>query len=99
MRRRINLSNSSMRDKSDWHNKFLVDMVDQFLIDHDVKQDGNVQHALILPNNIKLLSTWLNSKGFDVQPWWLETSGSIVGYGFDFETDNEYYIEAKLKYV
>lgn len=88
-----------MRDRSDWHNRFLIDQLEQFLVEHDIKKDKSILNSLVSPANIKLLATWLNSKGFDVVPWWIEIDGSIAGYGFDFETDNEYYVEAKLKYV
>lgn len=96
---KVNLTNTARRDRNDWHYHFIRDSVDQFLIEHDIKENSNIRHALLTPDNAHIFAQWLTSKGFAVTVWRIELGNDTKAFGLDFEENNQYYIEAKLKHV
>ena len=96
---KVNLTNSARRDRTDWHYHLIRDSVDQFLIEHDIKETSNIKHALLTPDNTHIVAQWLNSKGFAVTAWRFELGSDTKAFGLEFDEANEYYIEAKLKHV
>ncbi len=96
---KVNLTASSRRDPRDWHNIFVRDSIDRFLFEHDIKEQSNIRLALLSEKYIDVFANWLNSKGFAVTVWKLDLGSDGKVFGLDFNENNEYYIEAMLKYV